>query len=193
MDTDPGLTHAPTRPPTQRSALSPEGFTPFFRQHFRSLMRHVMYIGGTLHEAEEAAQAAMEEILKRWPTITDKLPYARRAALNAFRKARTRGLDRTRKRQVEAGDVRADAAADDNLTLWENTEWVMSLLEALPPRQREVMAFIVDDFSPAEIAQMLGRTPTAVRNNLRAARDHLELDLRRRRATENPGSGGDRQ
>ena len=149
-----------------------------------------MYIGGTLHEAEEAAQTAMEEVLRRWPAINDKLPYAKRAALNAFRKARTRGLERTRQRQVEAGGARPAAAADDNLTLWENTEWVMGLLTALPPRQREVMAFIVDGFSPTEIAQMLGRTPTAVRNNLRAAREHLELDLLRRRASEHLESGG---
>lgn len=77
----------------------------------------------------------------------------------------------------EAGGARPAAAADDNLTLWENTEWVMALLTALPPRQREVMAFIVGGFSPTEIAQMLGRTPTAVRNNLRAARGPATPDV----------------
>jgi RNA polymerase sigma-70 factor (ECF subfamily) len=171
-------------PPSQRSAASPQGFSPFFRQHFGLLMRHVLYLGGTIHDAEDAAQAAMMELLRRWQDIDDKLPYAKRVAINAFFKARTRGLDRVRTRQLETGNASPEARIDGNLVLWEDSEWVVGLLTALPPRQREVMAFVVDDFSPAEIAQMLGRTPTAVRNNLRAARERLALDLRRWRAAE---------
>ncbi len=54
---------------------------------------------------------------------------------------------------------------------------MLELLEQLPPAQREVMACIVDDLRPAEIAELLGKNPAAVRQNLSAARRRLRKYL----------------
>ena len=49
----------------------------------------------------------------------------------------------------------------------------MQLLESLPPAQREVLACMIDMLTPQEIAQLLGKTEAAVRQNLCAARKSL--------------------
>jgi RNA polymerase sigma factor (sigma-70 family) len=51
---------------------------------------------------------------------------------------------------------------------------VRAYLAGLPPAQREVMALTIDDYSPIEIAHMLGKKPETVRANLREARRRLE-------------------
>lgn len=53
----------------------------------------------------------------------------------------------------------------------------MQILSSLPPAQREVLALVVDGFTPVEIARMLGGTAVAVRQNLRAARVKLTMTL----------------
>ena len=143
-----------------------------------------------MHEAEEAAQEAMTQMVQRWHDVDSKLAYAKRAAINTFLKSRTRGLERTRARQVAAGGAVAEAQADGSLSLWEDRSWVLQLLNGLPQRQREVMAFIVDDFKPAEVAELLGRTPSAVRNTLRSARERLERDLARQQASDRTADTG---
>jgi DNA-directed RNA polymerase specialized sigma24 family protein len=50
---------------------------------------------------------------------------------------------------------------------------VRLLLKSLPPAQREVLACMVDTFTRQEIAQLLGKTEVAVRQNLCAARKRL--------------------
>jgi DNA-directed RNA polymerase specialized sigma24 family protein len=60
----------------------------------------------------------------------------------------------------------------------------MQLLNALPPAQREVMAFIIDEFEPVEIAALFGKTPAAVRQNLRAARQKLKSAVKGEHAAE---------
>ena len=51
---------------------------------------------------------------------------------------------------------------------------VLAALAALPPKQRQVMAWSIDGYSPAEIARKLGADPTAVRQNLTKARKNLK-------------------
>jgi DNA-directed RNA polymerase specialized sigma24 family protein len=66
---------------------------------------------------------------------------------------------------------------DPGLSRWEDAQWVKQLLNALPPAQRDAMAGVVDDFSPAEIGRLLGKDPAAIRQNLRSARQRLETAL----------------
>jgi RNA polymerase sigma-70 factor (ECF subfamily) len=46
-------------------------------------------------------------------------------------------------------------------------------LAALPERQRQVMAWLYDGYSPPEIAEHLGMKPASVRSNIRHARKTL--------------------
>jgi DNA-directed RNA polymerase specialized sigma24 family protein len=61
--------------------------------------------------------------------------------------------------------------------VWEQREWVTLLLKSLPPAQREVLACMTDMLTPHEIAQRLGKTEAAVRQNLCAARKRLVTSL----------------
>ena len=55
----------------------------------------------------------------------------------------------------------------------EETQYVLDVLRALPRAQREVMAWTVDGYEPAEIAELIGKNPATVRTNLRHARKAL--------------------
>ncbi|MGQ4389071.1 sigma factor-like helix-turn-helix DNA-binding protein [Streptomyces sp. SAS_270] len=50
---------------------------------------------------------------------------------------------------------------------------VLQLLLGLPQRQREVMAWHLDDYRPEEIAEILGLKRATVDSNLRHARGKL--------------------
>jgi RNA polymerase sigma-70 factor (ECF subfamily) len=54
---------------------------------------------------------------------------------------------------------------------------VLAALADWPAKQRQVMAWHVDGFSPAEIASALDVDPAAVRQNLAKARGNLKKQL----------------
>jgi DNA-directed RNA polymerase specialized sigma24 family protein len=88
-------------------------------------------------------------------------------------KDKQRGLQRIQKRLIQQGEVPPEHDLDPGLIVWEQQEWVTLLLKSLPPAQREVLACMVDMFVSREIAQLLGKTEAAVRQNLCAARKRL--------------------
>lgn len=148
-------------------------FEAFFRGAYRPLVRDVIFAGGSPYEAEDAVAAAMEEVFQRWGTIENPQAYARRAAISNLIKAKKRGSRRVVDWLIQRGAVPPEHALDPGLTVWEQQEWVTVLLKALPPAQREVLACIVDEFTLREIAELLGKTEAAVRQNLCAARKRL--------------------
>jgi RNA polymerase sigma factor (sigma-70 family) len=161
--------------------------TPFeelFRDAYQALLRDAIFAGGDLHEAEDAVSAALEEVLRRWDRIDNPRAYARRATISLLIKNKERGQQRIRDRIVQRGEYPTEHDLDPGLTVWEEQEWVMQLLESLPAAQREVLACMVDMFPRKEIAQLLGKTDAAVRQNLCAARKSLVSHL----AATGPGS-----
>jgi RNA polymerase sigma factor (sigma-70 family) len=148
-------------------------FGEFFRDAYQPLVRDVIFAGGHPDEAEDAVCAAMVDVLQRWDTIASPRAYARRAAVNNMIKSRQRGLQRISERLIQRGDVPPEGEEDPALLVWEQQEWVTLLLKSLPEAQRQVLACLVDTFTPQEIAQLLGKTEAAVRQNLRAARKRL--------------------
>jgi RNA polymerase sigma factor (sigma-70 family) len=162
---------------TSRTALPPDGFCDFFRTWYRPLVRDVIFAGGHHDEAEDAVSVAMTEVFQRWDTIENPQAYARRVAINYAIRNRQRGLLRITERLVERGDVPLEGDLDPGLLIWEQREWVTLLLKSLSPAERQVLAFVVDAFRPAEIAQLLGKTEAAVRQNLHTARKRLARRL----------------
>ena len=57
--------------------------------------------------------------------------------------------------------------------LSEEARQVLAALQALPPGQRQVMAWIIDGFGAAEIARELGVSPESVRQSYAKARKNL--------------------
>lgn len=159
-------------------AAAPAGFEDFYRGSFRDLVRTAMYAGATPQEAEDAAAKTLAEMLGRWDTIEWSLAYARTATLHNFIKDKTRGPGRVARRLIEQGHVpRREGAEDRQLTAWEDDEWVASVLSSLPPAQREVMELIAKGLGRDEIAQALGKTREAIRQNLCVARARLIREL----------------
>jgi RNA polymerase sigma factor (sigma-70 family) len=155
----------------QRSAAAQ-----FFRENYIRLLTWAMYMQATRKEAEDAIESAMIYMLDLWDEILDPYADARTAAKNELIKQRIR-LRRfdplSDKGGEHSGRRDHDLAQEEQLTVWEDDQWVRELLNSLPPRQQEVMALIVDEFRPAEIAVLLGKDYAAVRQNLLAARRKL--------------------
>jgi RNA polymerase sigma factor (sigma-70 family) len=158
---------------TREPARPGPAFEEFFRAAYQPLVRDVIFAGGAPHEAEDAVCAAMTEVLQRWDTIENPRRYARRAAITSLIKGRQRGLKRIRDRLIQRGDIAPEQGLDPGLTAWEEQEWVTMLLKSLPQAQREVLACMVDMLTREEIAQLLGKTEAAVRQNLCAVRKNL--------------------
>lgn len=184
MDTDKGLAQATPTPRVERRTEVLKEFSEFYRAEYRTLLQAAMYAGANRHEADEATATAMKEVLQRWGKLENPLAYARRAVISNFLKEKTRNLDRIRRRQVEKHAGTAESREDPGMTVWEDSEWVMQMLNSLPPGQRNVMAFIVDGFTPTEIAALLGRSPAAIRQSLHDARLRLTEALQRERVAE---------
>lgn len=161
----------------RQQSAPPSGFAGFFRSTYRQVVQTVIYAGATEIEADEAAAAAMEEVLRRWDQICLPRAYARKAAVSHFLKEKERGNNRIRHRLAGLAEARRDGVLDPGLTVWEDSQWVEQLLNSLPAAQREVMKFIVVGFAPSEVAVLLGKTPEAVRQNLKAARSRLTFML----------------
>jgi DNA-directed RNA polymerase specialized sigma24 family protein len=64
------------------------------------------------------------------------------------------------------------------------------MLQSLPEGQRQVMAFMVDSFTPVEISALVGRSPDAIRQPLYAARQRLKTMLRREQIDEHMSPQG---
>ena len=66
---------------------------------------------------------------------------------------------------------------DDGPNVWEEWQWVKQMLSTLPPAQREVVELILAEMDASEIADLLGKTPAAIRQNLAHARKRLRANL----------------
>jgi DNA-directed RNA polymerase specialized sigma24 family protein len=90
------------------------------------------------------------------------------------RRREKRGQDLAELRR--AGEPVADGGG---ITVWEDQQWVDELLATLPPQQRAVMQEFLAGSTPTEIAEILGKTPATVRQNLQNARRNLRRQLGR--------------
>lgn len=147
----------------------------FYRDHYRRLLRVIIFLAaGDVDLAKDAMDEAIAVACERWDLIENPPAYVRRVAANWLirekRKAR-------RTIPMPSDEIGEKLNHTTGQPIWEQQAWVMELLEQLPPAQREVMACIIDDLRPAEIAELLGKTPAAVRQNLSAARRRLRKYL----------------
>jgi DNA-directed RNA polymerase specialized sigma24 family protein len=157
-----------------------DDFDAFFRADFPALVAFLCKAGFEVETARDAAAEAMLHALEAWPTLEDPRAWVRRVA--------GRLLD-------AAGDARADwpqagdPQDDEKLAaLVDQHAGLIGLLASLPGRQRMVLAWSLDGFTPAQIAQALRIAPATVRSNLR----HVRERLRRHRAAP-PGDQRDRE
>lgn len=183
VQADKGLAQAPPEPRTQTSLADVGGYDDFFDRTYPLLLKIALASGASVQEAEDAANETMTYLYRRWGEITEPRADARKAVINAVTKAEKRDRERI-DRAVAGGHVTPEADDGTALVVWEDREWVLQHLNALPAAQREVMACVVDDMSTAEIAAALGKTEPTVRKNLQWARERLKVELAEERARE---------
>lgn len=166
------------RPPT---AVVPDWFVPFFRQHHAELISAAMWAGGGARNRPDA-EDAVEEVMVRWLTsgrwddndgrvIESRVAFFKTAVIRqmwAIHRARKR------RREVITDDLESvESCTIDEPNVWEDRHRVLQMLDELPPAQRETVELIFKGFEPQEIAEHLGKKPATVRSNLRHAEERL--------------------
>jgi DNA-directed RNA polymerase specialized sigma24 family protein len=155
-------------------------FDAFFRADFPPLVAFLCKAGFEVGTARDVAAEAMLHALEAWPTVEDPRAWVRRAA-GRLLEAADPGL------RAEWAPAR-DPRDDEELTaLVGRHARLIDLLTALPGRQRLVLAWSLDGFTPAQIAEALRIAPATVRSNLRHVRERL-----RRHRTAPPDDQRDR-
>ena len=163
----------------QASPGCPTGFEEFSRAELKPLLTILLKAGARWDEAEDAAAEAMTDILERWPqvlagTIEDPQAYVRTAAQRAFINRRIRDRKRIERSMLSGHLVPQNGDIDAEACLWEDLQAVEQLLDRLPPTQRKVMELeILAGYKTREIAELLGKTPAAIRKNRQLARERL--------------------
>ncbi|MFC6064362.1 RNA polymerase sigma factor [Streptomyces ochraceiscleroticus] len=150
-------------------------FASYYEQHLAKLIRHLMRQGARPHEAAEAAQAAFTEAYAQWDTIRHPAAWLRQVALRLFLRQPAHREELTGAPPDRPGGICPLGAVE----LKEEENRVYAALAALPPLQRQVLAWHLDGFGLAEIAAALGKTPEAVRQNLSRGRARLKEMLLR--------------
>lgn len=189
--TDPGpdpdtTVHAP--PPaawvsaeaTARGSQSPPGppdrkiFTEFYRASAPRLVAFLCWQGAPLADAAECAQEALTRCYQRWSSITQHHAWCRLVASRLYAR-RLASLEQPAEGISTLGSPLITPATD--LQALEARHETLRLLELLPSRQRQVMAWTFDGATPTEIAEVLKITPEAARASLKKARATLRTHL----------------
>ena len=149
-------------------------FSAFYRRFVPTLVGFLVWQGARLPDAADLAQVTMSEAYRYWSTIREPEAWARRVASRAL----ARHIARVE--ENSAGEIPEHSSLLRSLTnvlAWEQQHEVLRLLDLLPPRQRQVMAWTLEGYTPAEIAKELKIESDAVRSSLSKARKTLAQHL----------------
>jgi RNA polymerase sigma-70 factor (ECF subfamily) len=149
-----------------------DDFSRCYREQWPELVRFVMRLGADHETAADIAQHTFIEAYRWWPKIKNARPWLRKVASREYshHMASHGGL-------CPFGSELTHGLFTAPLHLREEERMVLDALRRLPDRQREVMAWTFDGYSPREIASTLDIPAGAVRVNLWKARNALKADL----------------
>ncbi|MGH3770905.1 MAG: RNA polymerase sigma factor [Pseudonocardiaceae bacterium] len=166
---------SPVAPDQGSAPLADAAFSAFYRRFVPTLVGFLVWQGARLPDAADLAQVTMSAAYRYWSTIREPEAWARRVA--------SRELARHIAR-VEPEDPASEIPEHSsllppltNVTAWKQQHEVLRLLDLRPPRQRQVMAWRLEGYTPAEIAAELKITSESVRSNLWKARKTLAQHL----------------
>jgi RNA polymerase sigma-70 factor (ECF subfamily) len=156
------------------SATDLAAFSDFYRRFTPSLVRFLRSQGAGWTDAAEVAQDTMTKAWRKWSGIQRPEAWVYTVA----------GRELVRRianpEEYPTPDVPERSAllpSDLELAALEQRHDILRVLDKLPPRQRQVLQWTIDDYTPSEIAQMLQITPEAVRSNLLKARRSIATHL----------------
>jgi RNA polymerase sigma-70 factor (ECF subfamily) len=126
-----------------------------------------------LAAAVDLAQDTMVQAYRRWPTIDHPSAWTRRVASRLW----ARQVARIAEDPVADVPERPSLLGVPDVVTWEQRHDVLQVLDRLPTRQRQVLAWTLDGYSSTEIAVELRMTAEAVRSSLAKARRALAGSL----------------
>lgn len=154
------------------------GFQTFWKDHYKHFFKLLMAIGATEEDAEDTIGDVVEYMMgkKSWDGLEHPKAWVRTAILHTYYSRRERERERP-ERESKGCHIPPDSYIDPDLNFWENWEWVTRELNRLPKTQRDVVELTLLEFKPSEIAELLGKSRDAIRQNLAHARKRLKANL----------------
>ncbi|MET9762223.1 sigma-70 family RNA polymerase sigma factor [Streptomyces sp. NPDC006372] len=147
-----------------------EDFEAFYISEMRAVSVFLMHQGATPYEAADAAHEAIAKLLPdQWRTLEHVGAWLRVTAQRCYWRqndSRTSPTD-------PVPDRTGGTCPVTEVVLTDTQQRIVDALHQLSPGRRTVMAWYLDGFDYNEIAQMLGMTPAAVRQNICRARKDL--------------------
>jgi len=164
-------------------SVNPAEITAFYEKEMPRLVMFVKTLSSSLdgHAAADVAQTAFERALPRWPALRHPKAWLYKVACN---EAIARATAIKREMPAEAIPDRPDQMSAAMAAEWRAEQRdVMAHLQALAPKQRQVMTWALAGFNDAEIGEALGLTADAVKQNRHYAKKNLRKRLAARRDT----------
>lgn len=155
-----------------RRAVREAEFTDFAATRMHQLYRTAWLLCGERQKAEDLVQETLIKVYARWGTqIDNPVAYAQTTLTRTWiSQLRRRGAH---ERPTERVPDSSAPAGDHALRLT-----LLAALDELEPLDRAVVVLRhLEDASTAEVAQLLGLTPGAVRKRLARALDRMRLHL----------------
>jgi len=169
-----GRPDLPRESDVENHSESDAAFAAFYRRQIASLVAFLIWQGADTSLAADLAQDAMIQVYQHWSEINHPEAWVRRVA--------SRNLSRHVGQSVvhkEHSPYATVLLPNPNETaVWEEQNTIIRLLAQLPPRQRQVLAWTYDGFTPDEIARELQISDGAVRASLHSARRTLAQILK---------------
>ncbi|MFF0293181.1 RNA polymerase sigma factor [Kitasatospora sp. NPDC004614] len=145
-------------------------FADFYRSTTPQLVGFLLNQGADRTGAEDIVQDVMGDIHRHWRGVTHRRAWVFRAASNSL-------LRRSKKAsREESHDELSEPSAlfpqPDAIRELETRHIMLQIVRALPVRQRQVLSWAIAEFTPAEIAEVIGggMSSSAVRSSLKKAR-----------------------
>lgn len=175
------------RPLNQAGCIAPRrdsnrvALTAIYEKHRRRLLGHAVLQGATIEEAEDCVHEAIVSYLDRRATtpVIDVPSWLCRAVTNKLISLRRR--ESVRRRYEARYLITSSPRGCQDLptsNFWDDAAQVTALISLCPPTQAAILAMFVDELSPREIGERLGKTPATIRKNLQLARDRLKEVLK---------------
>ncbi len=145
------------------------GFEEFFESAFPWLSRLAFLLTGSSSVADEIAQDACEQVLRRWDDVTHPRAYARLAVVNG---ARGWGRRQSRRRLLPIDRV------DEHVMVDADAIGVRTALASLPLRVRQVIVLrFYADMRVDDIAEALDMPAGTVKSDLHRGLARLQEEL----------------
>ncbi|MEV0356278.1 sigma-70 family RNA polymerase sigma factor [Nocardia sp. NPDC050697] len=155
--------------------LRREEFSAFYRNHAAMLVGFLVTQGARAADATDIAQDTMIKLWKSWSTIESPMAWARVVAGREL----VRRLGAVEEDNIDESEHSALLGAASDIDDWVRRDEYQRVLANLPPRQRQVLIWTTEGYSPAEIAVQLKLNAATVRSNLRKARRAVALHLQK--------------